>query len=640
MLVTQDGIPKLLDFGIAKLTESDDPRQADHTALSGRQALTPEYASPEQLLDGKATTASDVYTLGVLAYEILTGQRPYTVTSTSPREFLRFVEELRVPRPSSRLQSAGDGSHVERLAAARATTPSRLVRSLRGDLDKILLMALERDPTRRYASVSQFSEDLGRHLAGRPVLAHADSLADRARSFVRRNWLAVGSAAMITLSLLVGTIAFAWQARVAAEQRDVAIRKTATAEGALEFLKTVLWSANPWDGSENEATVSDVLTYAENHIDELEPPDPETRSYLHAALAEIFISRGEYTKAVEHARDVIEHVERSGRALDPDAAASYRVFGFALLESGDNESAAKALDRAIALYESQPQPDWAGLASSLNLAGTLRIALGEDTEAELLFERAIALHTERVAGNAPQLITFYNNLATALGNQSRVSEAQAALAQATVKARAGELSDPAIASLLANRAGMLSNLDQHEESAALYREAIALQRASIGAEHPEALTTATSLGHLLEKMGEYDEAISLLDEVVERARRALPAGHFITAYAENVYGDVLCNAGRSSRGLPMLDAALAARRAALPEGHWAIASTENAKGSCLTRSGDYAAAEELLLRSHAVLRDARGEDHPLTARSRARLVALYSAAGRAESANAFREEPR
>lgn len=209
VLITEDGIPKLLDFGIAKLIEPG-PEHDGNTTVFGRQAMTPDFASPEQILENRVTTASDVYSLGVLAYQLLAGERPYHIQTTSHREMIQAVESLTVPRPSDRLDSVRSQATVSEVAAARSTTPERLKKSLSGDLDMILMKALHKEASRRYPSIAAFSADLTRYLEERPIEARPDSLAYRCRRFVSRNLFGVAAAAAVALALFAGLAGTTW----------------------------------------------------------------------------------------------------------------------------------------------------------------------------------------------------------------------------------------------------------------------------------------------------------------------------------------------------------------------------------------------------------------------------------------------
>jgi serine/threonine protein kinase/tetratricopeptide (TPR) repeat protein len=230
ILVAEKGEPKLLDFGIAKLLHEADSEEQDVTATLFR-VMTPEYASPEQVKGERITTASDVYSLGVLLYELLTGHRPYRVKSRRPEEIVKAICEQEPERPSLAV-TRGNGD-TETRGKPNSKSEIRNPKFLRGDLDNIILMALRKEPSRRYASVEQFSEDIRRHLEGLPVIACKATVSYRASKFVQRNKIGVAAAAIILLTLIGGIIATAWEAHktrvqsARAERRFNDVRKLA-----------------------------------------------------------------------------------------------------------------------------------------------------------------------------------------------------------------------------------------------------------------------------------------------------------------------------------------------------------------------------------------------------------------------------
>jgi len=207
ILVTADGEPKLLDFGLAKLQSPLEPDAGlTQTALP---LLTPAYCSPEQVLGGTITTRVDVYLLGLILFELLTGSQAHQLSCGSPAELQRVVSEAESPVPSARAAQAGERA---------------LARSLRGDLDTIVLKAIQKDPPRRYRSVDELNEDLARYLDGRPILARPAGWSYLTVKFLRRNWIPAGAAAAVFLALLIGALAFAWQARIAERRFELARR--------------------------------------------------------------------------------------------------------------------------------------------------------------------------------------------------------------------------------------------------------------------------------------------------------------------------------------------------------------------------------------------------------------------------------
>ncbi|MGA3187089.1 MAG: protein kinase [Bryobacteraceae bacterium] len=227
ILVTADGVPKLLDFGIAKILNPEMmPTMVDATRAEDR-VMTPAYASPEQVRGEPITTASDIYSLGVVLYELFTGRRPYRMKGSTVLELAHAICEAEPDKPSTAIVKTDRGTEVEaarreELSRKRSTEPDRLERRLKGDLDNILLKAMRKEPQRRYASVEQFSEDLHRHLANLPVSAHEDSVRYRAEKFVRRNAIAVVAGAVAVLSLLAGLIVTTIEFRQARNERTLA----------------------------------------------------------------------------------------------------------------------------------------------------------------------------------------------------------------------------------------------------------------------------------------------------------------------------------------------------------------------------------------------------------------------------------
>ncbi|HJZ79406.1 MAG TPA: serine/threonine-protein kinase [Pyrinomonadaceae bacterium] len=222
ILVTPDGIPKLLDFGIAKLLNPELGPQTQAVTRIATRLMTPEYASPEQIRGEAITTASDIYSLGVVLYELLTGQRPYHFQTYEPHEIERIVSLKEPAKPSTIVSS---DQNEAREAKREKREAEKLRRQLAGELDAIVMMALRKEPQRRYASADQFSDDIQSHLEGRPVRARPDSIGYRAGKFVKRHKIGVGAAAVILLTIIAGGVATLWQARIAHSERARAERR-------------------------------------------------------------------------------------------------------------------------------------------------------------------------------------------------------------------------------------------------------------------------------------------------------------------------------------------------------------------------------------------------------------------------------
>ena len=505
ILVTAEGVPKLLDFGIAKLLNPDLEHDATDQTVPGLRLFTPDYASPEQIRGERITTASDVYSLGVLLYELLTGHRPYRVTSRTPEEIGRQVLETEPEKPSTAV--------VRPLEAPGATTggvvagePRKLRRLLTGDLDTIVLKAIRKEPHRRYASVEQLSEDVRRHLAGLPVSARKDTVGYRAGKFFRRHKTGAAAGVLVLLSLLGGIAATSWEARIARQERQRAERR-----------------------------LQDVRQVANSFLFE-----------FHDAIAPLAGSTPARELLVRRALEYLGTLAREAGtdpSLQRELAGAYEKLGEIQgglgANLGDTAGAVASYRAALAIREALLASDPGSLADADSLAGCLETlagilgrAAGAD-ESFRLAQRALAVR-ERLARSDPGSRAFRSGLARAhffLSNQlyalnrTRDQIAEMEKAREIYEAMAVEdPRDPRARRSLALTHKYLASVHSHLGEADLalegYRKSEAIEEGLVAADPTNALYKQ-DLSHSYAGIGEALFALGQVADGAESYRKAI-----------------------------------------------------------------------------------------------------------------------
>ncbi|MGH7527388.1 MAG: serine/threonine-protein kinase, partial [Gemmatimonadales bacterium] len=370
ILVSNDGVVKLLDFGIAKLLRTEVDGGTTLTGLGGFQPLTPEYASPEQLRAEPVSTATDVYALGVLLFELLAGCWPYHPRDRSVLSYERAVLEQDPDRPSAAITRTPDDPAV---GERRSTTPAGLRRQLRGDLDNIVLTALRKEPERRYPSVQHLRDDVRHYLESRPVSARPATWGYRTRRFVRRNRVGVAAAAVVVGALIAGLAGTAWQARAAS-------REARRADQVRQFVVELFQVSDPDRAKGDTITARALLDRGAERLDTELAAEPELRAEMLAVLGGIYQKLGVYDRA----RPLLEEaLAVRGARLGPrhlDAARSAADLASLLYEQGQYPRAEKLTRSALAVQRELLGPEDTLVAASMTSLGAIVNAQGQHDE--------------------------------------------------------------------------------------------------------------------------------------------------------------------------------------------------------------------------------------------------------------------
>ncbi|MFQ5627470.1 MAG: tetratricopeptide repeat protein, partial [bacterium] len=622
IFVTKNGTPKLLDFGIAKLLQPETPELSATLTQDGSWLLTPAYASPEQVRDEPITTASDVYALGVLLYELLAGRKPYSFDKQTPAIIERTICEQVPARPSEmvaangRTEPAVENWHK----AVQEKSADKLRRRLHGDLDNIILKALQKEPQRRYESVQTLSEDLGRFLNGLPVFARSDSMYYRTSKFVRRHRVGVFATALILLSLVGGIIGVSWQARIAEKQRDMARAEASKAQLVDTFLQEMLLAADPTI-SGRDVKVVDVLDDAERRIGKEWSDQPVLEGTLRMTIGTAFQNLGLYEEALPHLQRALALRKKRFGQLHADVAESKHTLAVLLRQKGELPQAKQLFEEAINDYRQLAMDTTLGYAKTLNDYGIYLDELEKYQEAEKLFRTSLELESRLLGKDHFEIAVVLNNLGHALLNQGLLEEAEAHYREAIRIASAH--GNPQAYLYLNNLGTLLQNKNNYAGASEALQQAVVIVREKWGEKHPHLGTMIQNLAANYFYEGNYQKAEKTSKDGLALMQSQLPENHPNLAHAKWWLGRILNAKGAFREAESPLRQALSIARNVYPANHWTITYANVDLGYALFKQKRYSQANNLLTKTYPALLKTPGDNSSAIRRNLRYLVELY-----------------
>jgi len=558
VLVDESGSPKLLDFGIAKVFAGTGSREV---TVASERRFTPEYASPEQVAGQPLTTATDVYSLGVILYELLTGRRPYHFTTRNAQEVERVVRDQDPLPPSTAVNSksqpsTGTATNPEEASRVRNSTPDRLRRRLSGDIDTIVLKAMQKDATRRYASVDPFVADIERHLTGLPVLARPDTLRYRMNKFVRRNAIAV-TIGFVAMTTLVGGLGSAvWQARIARRERDAAYVARDQAEATSDFFQGMLAAADPANEG-NDARVRTILDAAALRLDGDLKNQPLVQASIRSTVGRTYLSLGLMEQAEDHIRAAYE---ARTSLLEPghhDIAESDFDMAQLLYAQGKFAEAEDLLNQSLTAHQRLRGAHNLDTARVWNDLGAVRRAGGRNAEAEDALRQALAIREALAGRESLEVAETLNNLSGVLRAKGDMLGAEKLMTEShEIRRRLLRDEHPLVIQGIANLAVIASARGDLKRAESMLLHAVELDRKVFGNEHLSLAVDLTNLGRVLMLEKRFHEAEPLLRESFEIRRRRLGPADEKLLRTQAALGDCLFAQGQDSEAAPLMADAL------------------------------------------------------------------------------------
>ncbi len=626
ILVTEvDGrpVPKIIDFGVARATGQ---RLTAETFFTREGAIvgTPDYMSPEQacLTDDQMDTRTDVYSLGVVLYELLVGVLPLDFRRLAFDQILRKLREEDPSRPSSRLI----GPKETTVPMNRSSERTALMRQLRGDLDCIVLKPLQKNPERRYDSAAELAADLGRFLANRPVEAHPPGFAYQTLKYCRRHYVAAASAGLILILAAVLAIVQNAQLRRVTRERDRADRIAA-------FLSNIFKVSNPGESRGNQVTAREILDKASIELNNGLPKDPLLQADMMDVMGDVYESLGLFPQSEALLRRALKiHQSRLG-AADLATARSLHSLSCTLFSEGRLAEAEKLEGDALLIRQRELGPEHPETLRSMNNIARIVTRTGRRTEAERIHHLVLATRQRVLGAEHPETLMSMDNLGSVLDDEGRYDEAESLEREAlNIRMRTLGEDHPDTLHSLHHLADTEYDAGRFTEAEKLHREELSVSLRVLGPEHAETLNAMVGLANALDDEGRFVEAESINRRAMETELRVIGPQHYNALIAMNNEAEILDDEGRHSEAAELHRRVLQIRTQILGENHSDTLYSMSKLAWSLTLMHQLPEAETLSRRALEKQIRVLGPDHPDAAETRYNLACIAAQRGQVDEA--------
>lgn len=618
ILVTKDGIPKLLDFGIAKLVKEELVDFSDGLTKTGMWYLTPEYASPEQIKGEKITTASDVYSLGVLLYQILTGVQPYKIINNSPASISKVITEEAVVKPSEKLKQTLITTNKNKILLEKN------YKHLKGDLDNIVLKAMNKDPLRRYVSVEQFSEDIRRYLVGLPVTAQKDSSVYRLSKFIKRHKFGFTSSVAFIFLLIASLITITWQANIASKERDIAKLETQKVETVNNFLQEMLSSVDPNEVGK-DVKVYDMLKKASEKVGKDFGSHPEIEASLRKTIGKTLINLSEYEEAKPHLIKSFEINKKVFGRNSYQSAESLHELALYYHWISNLLTADSLYKESISIFRMNSDSPPRAVASVLNNYGTLLQDQSRFDESLKYFYDAYDIFVKNFGSDDRDVASTANNIAMSLEALNELDRAMEYYNKSlNIYLKKYGSDRPEISTIYNNLAYIYISKNDFVTAENYFKKSLELKIKTLGENHSLVGLAYMNLGAVQYTTKKLTEAEKNILTSISIFKQSLGKEHIWYALSDFWYAKILIERSEYNRAEELLKSALLVYKKNYEGEHPNIVSAYAELGVIKFYQKKYSEAEKLLLDGYKKIKIIKGESNFNTIRFLEYLIRLYS----------------
>ncbi|MCU0343724.1 MAG: serine/threonine-protein kinase [Ignavibacterium sp.] len=642
ILITRDGEPKLLDFGIAKFLSPEGER-FETVTQRGMWNLTPEFASPEQIKGEKITTASDVYSLGIVLYKLLTGHSPYKIKSFFHSDINKIITQSEPTKPSEIIfetiaeESEENKSEInaQTISITREGSIDKLHKILIGDLDNIISMAIRKEPEGRYSSVDHFADDIKRYLDDKPVSARPDSFSYRTKKFIKRNRNILIPAAIIFIIINLGLAGILWQGYIAAKERDTAKLEADKSNRIKSFLLEMISSPDPLkDGS--EVKVVDVITEASQKLSKELSNYPEIEAEIRTMLANTYQNLGVYDSALSELIKADQIIRKFYGEKSKETSLSIKSLALTYHYKGDYQKAEDLFKKSLAMLSEVEKEPTFERAMLIDAYGTLLADMGNYEESKKLTEEALKIAESLRGSDDPQVAEIKNNLATSYNYLNKLDEAEKLYNESLLVFRKhfGNY-HLRVSSVINNIAFIHIFKEEHQQAIPLLLESLNIKLKVLGQYHPDLILAYSNIGSTYFNINDFTNAEKFMRESINVGLKNYDADNINLSRSYMWYGRILDAEKNYGESIHYLNKAYLIRKNELGEENKMTLICQSLLGQTQLNAGNYSEAEKHLVESYNGLKEVLEIKNEATQKTLSSIIELYEKLGKTEKVKVY-----